>query len=166
MPIAIRLAVEVDDVVLGHVVAERVEELRRDHVGRARQLRIGERVELQQILPAGGVANAEAGSDAFVLRRDHRPLAGGRRMRIARAGLQFRQAHVARRVTVRVPGAVGHLVNRIDGLRRQKYSGVRRPLAGGEEGVVRRSHSIRSISGCAALVTATGFGVLQIGSSE
>ena len=61
------------DVVFWHVVAERVEELRRDDLCSRSHLRVFQRIELHDIHVATGVANAEAGSHTFGLRLDHEP---------------------------------------------------------------------------------------------
>ena len=60
------LGTEVDDEVLRHVVADRVEDLRRDQLHRRRQLGIRRGIELDQVGVAARIANRELGRDAGV----------------------------------------------------------------------------------------------------
>ena len=72
-----RLAADRGEVVLGHVVAERVEELRGDDLGAARHLRVRRRIELDEVKLPGAVAHGEAWRDPFHLSRDDRPCPDG-----------------------------------------------------------------------------------------
>jgi hypothetical protein len=69
------VAGEAGDVVLGHEVAERVEQLRDVDFGAAHHLAPGRRIELDEPPIARRVDDGEAGRDAVALALGHLPLA-------------------------------------------------------------------------------------------
>ena len=117
------IGVNVDDVVLRRVVAQRVEEAGADDVGRGGHFGIGARVGLDEVERAFAVDHAEAGRDAVNLAADH--LEGGhRRIAVTGAAAQLVERHAAGGVAVGVPLAVGHFAESIDAERRQGRTGI------------------------------------------
>ena len=101
------------------VVAERVKEARRDHLGAGRQFGSVSRVEAQQVDAVVRVPEHERWPQPLVLQQQDVPGAGHRRgLIVPAAASQLRQAHARAAVTIHVPRAVEHVAQRIDALRR------------------------------------------------
>ena len=110
-----RFRIDPGDVVLGRLVAERIEQLRADDLGRAAELGNPHRIELDDVSVATAVDDLEPGGHAPDLaaedapRRAHVGAVPGVRPAPERGDRQALGA-----VPVREPRAVGHLVQRVD----------------------------------------------------
>src|SRR5262245_22351650 len=108
-------AIEKRDVVLGHVVAERVKELRGNDFSRSRHLRILRRIELDEVDITTSITHAKTGCDAFGLCRNDNPGLFERwPLAVVRAFRQVGQAHPADTMPALKPAAVRHFAHRVD----------------------------------------------------
>ncbi len=102
------------EVVLGDVVAEGVEELRRDDLGAARHLRVRRRIELDEVDLPGLVANRESRGDAFASCRETIVHVPAGPCPVSGPFTSWSTVHRRASEPVGEPARVGHLVDRVD----------------------------------------------------
>ncbi len=119
------LAGEVDEVVLGDVVAQRVKDLGGDQLRSGGHLGIRRRIELDEVPPPAAVEHDKSRGDALGLGGDHGPGAVhlGRRV-LSRSGREFLQAHAPPVVPPLPPGAFHRVAERVDALGRDALARV------------------------------------------
>ena len=122
-------AIEDDQVGFRDVVAERVEDARRNHLGAGRQFRGLGRIETQQEQVFAGIPEEDCRTrDPVADQHDPPRPCHRRRIGIAASAAQFVEAQLHAAVPVDEPGTVEHLTQRIDALGRNDAAG-RLPLA-------------------------------------
>ena len=113
------IAIEQRQVRFRDVVAERVKEARRDHLGAGRQFGRVSRVEAQQVDPVVRVPEHERRPQPLVLQQQDAPGARHRgRLIVPAAAAQLLHAHARAAVTIHVPRTVEHVTQRVDALGR------------------------------------------------
>src|SRR5215472_15758575 len=106
---------KLDDLVARRVVTRRVKNLRANHVGGRRSLRLKVVIEFQQVASAVAGVDPKAGSLPIELGADHRPgLRWVKRRTPARAARNLLRSELGLPKSILEPARVRHLVQRVD----------------------------------------------------
>ena len=107
--------VQAEEMILGDVPAERVEDPRRDDLGRGGEVGIAAWIEFDEIVRAGRIPHPEARLRAELFAREHDERSvGSRRRAEIRTALERLRGERLARMSVGEPRRVGNLVERVD----------------------------------------------------